>query len=352
MRHNAEVNDHRKAELDARWREFWHDYKDFDSSWSRNVLHNLGEFLPWVFDGMVPALKQLYEGSGVPSNLLEHWADDWTDAAEWIPATALRGLRIFRLDLAVRAYAYYGLKLKVDEPHDFWGLDSVLDDWDCELGSTFPRDWCAEEEKRAIMAALARRKLDEPKHGETITPDELAALARVSRKSIFNLLAPSNRSLVSVDRNGEHAIDIESARSWLRARSDFRPSVWQHQENAISPPLLSEALQVAEPIFVPVANDAVWFSPGHRTQRKSRPRSDRDHRDHGVYYVANGDHEESHEDYWKALDFLNSAELPRWRYSDGGQLRTKNANGWIRKSRHEIEALLNEGNKRHATSKA
>jgi hypothetical protein len=129
----------------------------------------------------------------------------------------------------------------------------------------------------------------------------------------------------------------------LLARSDFRPSVWKYQDSVTGQPLESETSHMVDPIFVPVANDTVWFSPEHRSERKARLRQRGDQQ--GFYYVANGDHEESHQDYWKALDFLNRAELPRWRYSDGGQWRTKNANGWIRKPRQEIEAFLNSGRK-------
>jgi hypothetical protein len=350
-RDNAWVNEPTNAELDARWREFCHDHRDFDYPWGRAVLHQLAEFLPYVFDGVPFGLREFYEQSGVPSNLLENWtpsgpddpSNEWTNADEWLPSAVLRQLPIFRLDLALRAYAYYGIKL-VQEPLEL-GLDEFLEDWDSKLGSLFPRDWCGEEQKKTIMAALARRKLDEPKHGDTITPEELAALAGVDRKSIMNLLAPSNRALRKVEANGELTIDIESARSWLRARSNFRPSVWQYQDDSVTgQPLQSKALQLTDVIFVPVASDSVWFSPEHRTQRKDRlrqrgkPRSER-----SLYFVANGDHEEKHDNYWEALDFLTRAELPRWRYSDGGQWHTKNVKGWLRKPRREVEALLNVG---------
>jgi hypothetical protein len=59
-----------------------------------------------------------------------------------------------------------------------------LRDWEADW-SLFPRDWCGKEAEQTIKAALARRKLDEPKPGDTMTPDELAALARVNRKSIM-----------------------------------------------------------------------------------------------------------------------------------------------------------------------
>jgi hypothetical protein len=360
-RDKAEVNDRRKAELDAHWREFWQEHKDFESPWTRNVLHNLSEFLPLVFKfGATPyGLKQLYERSEVPSNLLDSWTQEesdprdqhsWTDASEWLPSTALRRLPIFQLDLALRAYAYYGLKLELEQSK-FYSLEEFLEQWESDW-SLIPREWCAPEQQQAIMAALARRKLDGPKHGETITPDELAALARVGRKSIMNLLAPKNGGLTPVEQGGELAIEIESARNWLRSRSNFRPSVWQYQDGRVmGQPLQSDALQLTEPIFVPVASDSMWFSPEHHAQRKDRPgQRGKTRTDRSLYYVANGDHEESYENYWEALDFLNRAELPRWRYADGGQWRTKNVNGWTRKSRHEIEALLNTGDN-HVASK-
>jgi hypothetical protein len=142
-------------------------------------------------------------------------------------------LPIYRLDLALRAYAYYGLKL---ESEDTYGdhTDAFLEEWESD-NSRFPLSWCREEEKEIITAALARSKLDHPDDPgrDTMTPDELAALARVSRKSIMNLLAPSNRSLLSVDQRGQTAIGIESARRWLSDRPDFRPSVWQYQEDMV-----------------------------------------------------------------------------------------------------------------------
>ena len=260
-------------------------------------------------------------------------------SASRLPSTTIRQLHIHRLALALRAYAYYGLKLRVEEPHDFNGLEDFLNDWEQESGRLFPREWIPKEMEETITAAVARRKLDFPQNDEGgITPDELAALARVSRKSIMNLLAPSNRSLLAIEKEGRVTIGIESARRWLQDRPNFKSSVWQYQDEEIDEPLFSsEPPSVADPIFVPVGSDEVWFSPVHRTLKKN-PKQDEPA--HWLYYVANGDQEERHEDYWAALNFLNSANSPRWRYLDDGQVCVKNASGWIRKSRQEIENLL------------
>src|SRR5262249_44785054 len=147
----------------------------------------------------------------------------------------------------------------------------------------------------------ARRKLDEH---ESVTPDELAALARVSRKSIMNLAAPGKGGVVLQKASDAQKITSESAMRWLLSRPDFRRSIWQQQKNIeLSPYLRSQAApSIVEPLFVPVAGDGSWFSPAERR-----------HPD-GHYQVGNGDDEKLFDDYWTALDFLARAASPRWRY--------------------------------------
>src|SRR6266481_2150213 len=117
-------------ELEVRLKEFWHDHKDFESPWARNVLHQLSEFLPFVFKfhAVRHGLEQLYTKSGVQVPPDWDWPKDWTDADEHLPVSSLRDLPIFRLALALDADAYYGLKLVLEEPHDFHGLDQFLED--------------------------------------------------------------------------------------------------------------------------------------------------------------------------------------------------------------------------------
>jgi hypothetical protein len=323
-----------KAEVEAREKEFWHDHKDFESAWARNVLHNLAEFLPFVFkfDAVRHGLKQLYVRSGAQFPPDFDWQKDWSEADECLLSAGFSPLPIYRLFLALRAYAYYGLKLEIDKPliQNVDEFFTVLKTW-----SLFPLDWGRDEEMtQTIAAALARQKLDE-RSADGLTPDELAALARVNRKSVMNLLAPKNGSL-EVDSQGR--ITSESALRWLLRRPDFRRSVWEQQgeDTATRIPQMDSQLPV-DPIFVPIGTDEEWFSPSHRQFNK---------RDECYYYyVASGEHEEPpQKDYWVALDFLTRAPSPRWRYSDGvGRWRMKNTTGWIRKSRREIESQLQEG---------
>ena len=183
--------------------------------------------------------------------------------------------------------------------------------------------------EQTITAALARRKLDNPKAGG-MTAEELAALVKLPRKNIVNLLAPANQGILKTNARG--LISIESA------RRDFRPSIWQQQTNDSVREPSSEPLMGDDPIFVPVASDGTWFSPTDRNERDGR------------YHVGSGDHEEKYDDYWAALDFLGRAMFPRWRYRDAaGRWRAKTGreDDWLRKSRAEIEELLHTTSAEH-----
>jgi hypothetical protein len=318
-----------EAEVEARLKEFWDDHKDFDSGWARYVLNELQEFLRLVFkfSALIPGLEQLYVKSGV-SIPGDEW---WWDAVEQLPAAVLRPLPIFKHVLALRAYAYYGLLLQFPKEDEV--SDDVFSFLDC-----FPRQWLipppldegnvpgAEDMNATFVAAEAREKLD---NHESVTPDELAALARVSRKSIMNLAAPGKGGVV-LQKGPDDQITSESAMRWLLSRPDFRRSIWQRQKNIDFSPLPQQtAPSIVEPLFVPVAGDGSWFSPAERHQRD------------GHYHVGNGDDEKRFDDYWTALDFLARAASPRWRYADTtGRWRIKMATGWERKAREEVEELL------------
>jgi len=86
------------GEVEARWKKFWDDHKDFESPWARNILHQLTEFLPFVFefDAVRHGLEQLYTRSDVKCPAEWDWSDDWTAADEHLPIAALRHLPIFR----------------------------------------------------------------------------------------------------------------------------------------------------------------------------------------------------------------------------------------------------------------
>jgi hypothetical protein len=306
-------------QVGARLKEFWNAHESYDSPWARNILHNLNEFFPFVFDW-----KNLERG--VPL-LYGAELERWFEGPETLSAQELRELPIFQLVLELRAYAYYGLDLGLLEA--LQDRDAFLELIDLEL---IPLQWARDSEMTdTIHAAQARRKIDfSVKEG--LTPQELASLAQVSRKSIMNMLAPGSRRVLQA--NTDNLITVESAQRWLLARPDFRPSIWQQQKNQSVKLPNSEASSIEEPLFVPIGDQGAWFSPAHRHQQDER------------YYVGNGNDEQKFDDYWNALDFLTRAASPRWRYADTtGRWRIKTAIGWERKSRKELEDLLSSDQK-------
>ena len=312
----------RTPEAEAREKEFWQDHENYDSEWARSLLNSLVEFVPFVFEpeALERGVPWLYQGSRV-----EFPPDtSWTDAHETLSAGDLIKLPIVRLALALRAYAYYGLTLDIGDR----GVDDFLSYMKMSLWPVeFSRD---KDMAQTITAALARQKLDRPNEDKGLTPEELAALARVSRKSIMNLLAPGSHGALETGRDGR--ITIASAQRWLLDRPDFRASIWHQQRDRSLQPQQSQASFISEPLFVPVASDGSRFLP-----------TDRHHKD-GKYYVGNGVLEEKYEDYWAALEFLTRATSPRWRWSDAmGRWRTKSATDWRRTTRQDIEALLPAG---------
>lgn len=77
--------------------------------------------------------------------------------------------------------------------------------------------------KRLIAAAQGRLHLDQ---GQSIAVDDLASLARVSRKTIQNLCLPSAaKRRLTQRRDGR--ISHKSAYQWLLGRQDFLPSLFR-----------------------------------------------------------------------------------------------------------------------------
>ena len=306
-----------QTEIDQRLREFWEDHRDFDPQWMRNLLHNLSEFLPFLFeyDAAGDGLRSMYAGNGI------ELPDGGMPDVEDLPSPDLRRLKGTKLALALRAYAFYGLLLKVDDFHDVFDFISHV-----QVGF-LPSEWIHDEDgERTILAALARWKLDHRDAGN-LTPDELAALVGLRRKNIVNLLG--KRGPLQADKIGE--IAIESARPWLSARRDFRPSVWRGQTSVVDAAAPTVATDLQDPVFVPVAADGSWFSPRERNAHD------------GCYHVGTGEREEKLLDYWSALELLSRAAAPHWRYRNSAKRwRVKRGAGavWARKSRHEIESLM------------
>jgi len=107
---------------------------------------------------------------------------------------------------------------------------------------------------------LARRTIDHQAKGKGLKPEELAALARVSRKTVMNLLAPSTAAKNRLKLDARGLIPIKASLSWLMTRPDFRPSIMQTFDDHVAEPEPDKILEGAF-VFVPVTDDGTWFSP-------------------------------------------------------------------------------------------
>jgi hypothetical protein len=179
--------------------------------------------------------------------------------------------------------------------------------------------------ERTVLAAEARILLDT---GRDVTPEQLAAIARVSLKSIRNLLTPKSGSVAL--RIVEGRIPNGDARRWLSGRPDFKSSIWW-EPDLIRGSVNDEPIQQLENVvFVPVANDGSWFDPV--TCRNSRG-----------YTIGPGRSEEKVEDYWKALERLARMPRPSWRRPNAaGNWGIVTGTVWERRLVSELEERLDE----------
>lgn len=89
-------------------------------------------------------------------------------------------------------------------------------------------DMLWDEEHRHVIAQLskaarARQSLDQ---GESVTVDELAALARIAEKTVRMATNPAKPGSMRVTKNGHWAsIEAAEALAWLGRRSDFLPTI-------------------------------------------------------------------------------------------------------------------------------
>lgn len=304
-----------KAQAEERWREFQEDHKNFDPRWVQSILDKVADpfdgVLPFIFShkGLEAGFRAFYEGSDI------ELPPDFDLHSSVLPISSLEKLPLYRNYMAIRAYAYYGLRIDdadQDDQVDWeYFLEKVVND-------DFPKEWIEKDEEvsRAIKAAWARTLLDDPNRTYGLAAEELAALAGVSRKSILNLLSLKSNGPFEINPDG--SIEIGSARQWLSGRAGFKPSISVRRPN--------EEVIDGDPVFVPM-DDGPWFSPEHALD--------------GRFHVANGKQRKIFDDYWSALDFLSHARVPSWHYRDEtGQLRQKVAHRWERKTRQEVERLI------------
>ncbi len=308
-----------RDEIEQRHREFHDGYgsrHDFEGNDLIACVIACGEFLTCILgaEPVASAMARLSEelGYGQPDTEAE-WMEHLREHAG-MDAFCWHLGEVFH---ALNAYGYYGIYVCPDDPDrsredsiaalikevaEFLAL--VPSVWDVAIGDT----------RRTLTQAQARWALD---HGEALTPEELAAVAGVSPRTISNLASAGGLRRVA------GKIPAEDALAWLEERDDFRASVWQYQQAAVEIEAVEQTL--AEVVFVPIAKDGSVFHPGCVSD--------------GFYAV--GDPEQRVADFREALDLLQRMPTPKWRrrkHADGNWGRVAGVR-WERKTMQEVEEL-------------
>jgi hypothetical protein len=301
----------------ARQDQFGQEYEDFEAQDVVKLIVATGEWLErLVFqpEAADAAMKTLYQVIIADDEIGQRPSASWRDL--WTEVSASREFNILTSQYLVdlNAFAYYGLRpdpvftgIDRDDPSDEETLGAAIEACVAKgraLLDAVPASWAKiadlniSDMQGTILAAEARINLD---RGRAVTVEQLAAIARVSVKSIRNLLAPKGGEPdLKLNTNGE--VSAPDALRWLQKRSDFKSSLWREtSENSDAPvgPTKAEP-DLGDVVFVPVAKDGTEFDP--ITCRNDRG-----------YTIGPKGAEESLHDYREALVKLARMPTPSWR---------------------------------------
>jgi hypothetical protein len=273
----------------------------------------VNDVMTLIYERVVADLKTEMEG--------RTWRELWEAGDDSWPALRAQFM------VALNAYAFWGLhpdqaRTFVKERDDDAAVEAFVDQARAFLDAIPPNWGNVEHLAPTVLAAEARVRLDT---GRDVTPDQLAALARVSLKSIRNLMTPKG-GISDLRPNQAGNIPAADARRWLQARHGYNPSVWQEapQLSGTARPAATPVIDLGEVFFVPVAKDGTWFDPA--TCRRG-----------GGYTIGSKGAEETYEDFRKALDRLSRMGTPQWRRPNpAGHWGLVSAVGWQRKLVNEI----------------
>jgi hypothetical protein len=283
------------------------------------------EYVPSIFSNLsellVPLLgwsatdacfEAAYEEAGIDLDCRATTAFAQLEVLEFKTTASYRWTKLVHL------YAYWGLEAAPDGSLQ-WERDLASDVLPFRENSgtgflqlvTSPGDLLAD----ALRAAVARYIVDSG-DAPTVTPTELAALARLDIKTLRNSLTPSGRrkSGLSVDPNGN--ITRESAKTWLLARQDFLPTISAPGKIAATEhvEVMGEQSHI---VFIPTAEDGSAFTPDVCRE--------------GKYYVEATEGEVALDSYADALAILSVMTVPKWRRpTPEGRWGQVRGNAWRR----------------------
>ena len=259
-------------------------YEDFEGADVVTLIRGVGERLAQVCldeSAVDQVMISLHEALGLPSFPADHVGDrSWRTLWSETQAGDAMELPLAQRLVGLNAYAFGGLS-PVDGICEIDDIKRAVVQVRTALGLEVDLAKLPDIH-RTLLAADARLAIDE---GHPVGPEPLAAIARLGIKSVRNAFAPSSGSGLSV-KDGKAT--PESAREWLMARGDFRPSMWRRdQEEAIVREPVS-----GEIIWVPFAKDGTAFHPEECRRA-------------GKYVIGPKGAEQVVEDYDAALDLLS-----------------------------------------------
>lgn len=310
--------------IEDRSAEFGAAYEDFESDDVRELVIATGDWLEKLM-GMAPAnaaMKSLFAAAFDRPPTDDSWRHSW----EEVSINDVMLLPKADLLTSLNAYAFWGLPIRHEGPVEeneiiigeaITAIRALLDAVPAGWGNL---QWI----RQTLQAAECRWQLD---HGQDVEQEQFAALARISPKTLKNLLTPSNDSGLKLNR--ENKIPGAAALAWLKARSDFKSSLWRQARPDLEPTENSTA-DLGPVVFVPVARDGSWFSPDLCRA--------------GHYTIGSKGAEESISEYETALVRLSRMATPRWRRpNDEGNWGIVAGIRWERRTAAEVSLIQREG---------
>jgi hypothetical protein len=297
--------------------EFGAEYEDFESADVHQLLARTGHWLELLLmdEGIAQdAMSLIYErvmGRPVPDT-------DWR--ALWDEGDEEMNPRRAQFMVALNSYAFWGVcpDLRTYAPiaDDALAIESFVTQARVFLDAIPPNWGEVPNLTPTVVAAECRLRLDT---GRDVTPEQLATLARVSLKSLRNLMTPKG-GIADLRPNAAGEIPHAEAMRWLMARPSFKPSIWHEADDASEGGRSTAApADLGEVVFVPVAKDGSRFDP--ETCLRG-----------GGYTIGPKGAEEKVEDFREAVAQLARMPVPQWRRPNPqGHWGIVSGVGWQRK---------------------
>lgn len=310
---------------EERMKFFGSSYEDFEPSEIFDLVGRTGEWLELIImDDQVVAkmMRLLYQE--IRADFSEGDADrPWRELFVENTVNAALEMRGAQFVVGLNAFAFYGLAPSVEI------LGSSADQSLSErvaayvmhgrrLLDAIPKGWGKHDGlAQTVLAAEARWLLDT---GRDVSPEQLAALARLNLKSLRNQM--SVQADLKPNKVGE--LPNAVARRWVNSRPTYLASIWQREDSGHLPITTSDAQPLDEVVFVPVAKDGSWFDPvSCRTSNG--------------YMIGAKGNEQVVEKYREALSRLSRMPTPYWRRpSIAGNRGIVSGVNWVRKEANEL----------------